>query len=184
MEDWRRKHIAVIKPMIIREKGDSKMIRYYCEVAVLAILIVLFTASLGWCRAQHENQDVLANSKIKKNIFPKIFRDIKKTLPNQLKKCPIIVSDIKLLKAGNDSAEDWTVNLCQETRVFFVYDYSLKGFYLYIVKPKEEQFAKEKEIWNAAKKFGDEEIWQKTLFYVDEIEAMNKMGENKDTPIK
>ena len=149
------------------------MTRYYCGLAVFAILIILFTISLGWCGAKQENQGVLANSKIKKNIFPKVFRDIKKTLPNQLKKCPIIVTDIKFLKAGNDSAEDWTVNICQETKVYFVYTYLLKGFYGHIVKPKEEEFSEEKKFWDAAKKFGHEETWRKALFYVDEIEAMN-----------
>ncbi|GEM_PF-6183085 len=150
------------------------MTRYYCEVAVFAILIILLTTSLGWCSAPQENQSVLANSKIKKNIFPKVFRDIKKTLPKELKKCPIVVTDIKLLKAGNDSAEDWTVDICQETKVYFVYTYWLKGFYGHIVKPKEEQFTKEKEIWDGSKKLGYEETWRKALFYVDEIEAMNQ----------
>lgn len=149
------------------------MDRYYWGVVVF-VLILLFTPSFGRCNVQQENQDVLIKSKIKKDIFPEVFRDIKKALPKQLKKCPIIVTDIKFLKAGNDNAEDWTVNICQETKVYFVYAYLLKGFYGHIVKPKEEQFAKEKEIWDAAKKFGDEETWRKALFYVDEIEAMNE----------
>lgn len=155
------------------------MNRYYCGVAVFAILMVLLTISLGWCGAQQENQSVLANSKIKKNIFPKVFRDIQKTLPKQLRKCPIVVTDIKLLKAGNDSAEDWTVNICQETRVYFVYTYWLKGLYGHIVKSKEEQFAKEKKIWEAAKKHEDEEYWRDVLFYLDEFEAMDQAEKNK-----
>ncbi|HQO58826.1 MAG TPA: hypothetical protein PLT76_08935 [Candidatus Omnitrophota bacterium] len=136
----------------------------------------------SWCNTQRDNQNVLVNSKIKENFFPIVFREIKKTLPKQLKKCPIIVADIKLLKAGNDRAEDWTVDICQETKVYFVYAYWLKGSYLCIVKPKGEQFVKEKEIWDAAKKFGDEETWRKALFYVDEIETMEQV--NHSTKVK
>ncbi|MFA5060644.1 MAG: hypothetical protein WC676_08485 [Candidatus Omnitrophota bacterium] len=123
------------------------------------------------------NLDVLSQSKIKKSSFKQVFNDIKKTLPKELKKCPIAVTDIKLLKAGNDSAEDWTINICQETKVYFVYGYLLKGYYGYVVKPKEEQFAKEKKLWDATKKFKDEETWRKALFYVDEIDAMEEDGQ-------
>ena len=131
-----------------------------------------------------QDQGVLATSKINKNIFPNVFRDIKRTLPNHLRKCQIIVADIKFLKAGNDTAEEWTVSICQETKVYFVYAYWLKSFCGHTVRPKEEQFAKEKEIWDAAKKLGDEKTWRKALFYVDEIEAMNQSVEKNATDIK
>lgn len=130
--------------------------------------------SAGWSNNQYESQDILTTSIIRKKAIPKVFRDIKKTLPQKLKKCPVVVVDIRLLEAGDDRAEDWTINVCQEKRTFFVYAYSLKGSYFCIVKSKEEQFTKEQGIWNAAKKSGDEKIWQKALFYIDEIESKNK----------
>ncbi len=148
------------------------MTRYYCGAAILAALMVLLVANWGLCSVPQENQEVLSKSKIKKNEFSRIFRNIRKTLPDQSKKCPIIVSGINFLQAGNDNAEDWTVNVCEETKSFFVYAYLLKGAYLCIVKPKGEQFEKEKKIWDAAKKSGDEATWRKALFYIDEIERL------------
>ena len=156
------------------------MTRYYYGVVVVSILIVLVTTSLGWCGAQQENQGVLANSKIKKNIFPKVFRDIKRTLPKELRQCPIVVTDIKLLKTESDAAtEDWTVNICQETKVYCVQAYWLKGSYLESVKSKEEVLARQKAIWETAKKIGNEEEWRDTLFYIDEIEAMKQSEKGK-----
>ncbi len=150
------------------------MARYYCGIAVFAILIVLFTTSSGRCDVQRENQGVLAESKIKKSSFKKVFRDIQKTLPKQLRKCPIVVTNIKLLKRENGGvAEDWTVDICQETKVYFISTFHPKGYFCTVV-PKEEQFAHEKKLWNAVKDDDDAAEWRATLFHIDEIEAIDQ----------
>lgn len=150
------------------------MARYYCGAAVFAILIALFTTSLGWCDMQQENQNVLVNSKIKKSSFKKIFQDIKKTLPKELRQCPIVVTDVKLLKQKNGGvAEDWTVNICQETKDYFISTFHPKGYFCEVVL-KEDQFAHEKKLWNAVKNDTDADEWRAALFYVDEIEATDQ----------
>lgn len=149
------------------------MTRYYCGVAVFAILIVLFTTSSGRCSVQQENQDVLANSKIKKNSFKKeIMQRIKKTLPKDLRKCSIVVTDVKLLRADDEFnlAEEWTVNVCQETKVYFVStSTSPKGYWVNSVTTREEQFALEKKTLKEWKAFLDDEKFTKGFYYFEEI---------------
>src|SRR3989338_665895 len=162
------------------------MTRNYCVAVVFAILIVLFMPSLGRCNVQQENQDVLANSKIKKNVFEKVFRDIKKTLPEHLKKCPIIVTDITFRQRKykyNNIAEEWTVDVCQERKVYFIVDESPYGGH-YTVEPKEERMAREKKIWDAVKNDDKDGEWRSTLFYVDQLEAMDRDEKETNNPVK
>lgn len=148
---------------------------------IINFVIIMVFLSTGLLEAAESmNQNILAESKIKKSSFKRAFKEIKKTLPQELKKCQIIVKNIKFLNADKDSAEEWAVDVCEEKKVYFVYGYLLKGYSGLVVKLKEEQFAKEKEIWTGAKKFGDEETWRKTLFYFDEIEAMSQEGNSQN----
>ena len=147
------------------------MTRYYCGAAVFAILIVLFTPSLGRCNVQQENQSVFATSKIRKSVFGKILQDIKKTLPEQLKKCPIVVTDIIFRQRKykyNSIAEEWTVDICQGRRVYFIIDESPYGSH-YTVEPKEERMEREKKIWDTVKNDDEDGEWRATLFYADEF---------------
>jgi hypothetical protein len=145
-------------------RGVNKVL-FYFRVNFLVAIILLAMPSLGG--AELMNQDVLAQSKIKESSFKQIFNDIKKTLPKELKHCPILVANIKLLKQKNGGvAEDWTVNICQETRAYFVSNLHPKGYFCEVV-PREDQLAHEMKIWNAAKKDGDEDYWRKILFYVN-----------------
>lgn len=157
----------------IGKKGDNKMTRYYCGLAVFAILILLFTKSLGWCGAQQENQGVLADSKIKRDSFKReIIQRIKKILPKHLRKCSIVVTDIKLLRADDEFnvAEEWTVDACQETKVYFVStSTSPKGYWVNSVTTREEQFILEKKTLREWKAFLDDEKFTKGFYYFEEI---------------
>ncbi|MCK5215178.1 MAG: hypothetical protein KAR05_07495 [Candidatus Omnitrophica bacterium] len=137
------------------------MARYYFRVNFLTIMIILFTASLGYSATYNINQDVLKNSKIKKKSLKKqIFRRIIKTLPKEVKKCPIVVTDIAFRQRKseyNSVAEEWTVDICQEAKVYFIIDESPYGGY-YTVEPKEARKAREKnfgiQITNLEEIFG------------------------------
>ena len=149
------------------------MTRYCYGAAVFAILIALFTTSLGWCGMQQENQDVLSKSKIKKNSFKKgILRDIKKTLPKELRKCPILVTTVKLLRVNDELnlAEEWTVDVCQKETIYYVRTYDWPKGYNYIVRPRDERIAKEKELLKSTKDWlYDDENYRKEFFYLEEI---------------
>ena len=156
------------------------MIRYYCGVAVFTILIVLFTPSFGRCSVQRENQEVLAFSKIRKKNIKQVLNDIKRTLPKQLKECPIIVTDIKLLKQEDERVwEDWTVDVCQEKKIYFIDTYAPKR-YCCTVMTKEEALIKEKPIWKAAKKHADEEYWRNKLPHIADLEAMDQIEKKQE----
>jgi len=154
------------------------MTRYYYGAVVFVILIGLFITSFGWCSAQPLDQDILNESKIKKSSFKKVFQEIKKTLPKELNQCSIVVTDIRLLKSEKDSvAENWTVEVCQDKREYFVSTYNPKGYFC-TVTPKEKVFSVEKAFWNAAKKDGTEEKERGKFFYIDELEAMGSDGKS------
>ena len=70
---------------------------YLFRLLMNICIIMFFAISLGCC-VNLKDQNVLANSKIKEKSFKKVFREIKKTLPRELRKCQIEVVDIKLLK--------------------------------------------------------------------------------------
>lgn len=149
------------------------MIRNYCGAVAFAIFIVLFTTSLGWCSAPQENEGVLADSKIKKNSFKKeIIKRIKKSLSEDLRKCPIVVTNIKLLRADDEYnlAEEWTVNACQEKITYFVRMYDWPERYDYSVKPREDRIAQEKQALKSTKDWlYDDENYRKQFFYLEEI---------------
>ena len=145
---------------------------YHYRKFFIATFILLSMTSLG-LSAQYKNQSVLVNSKIKNNAFGKIFKDIKKTLPRNLRRCSMIVKDIDLVKIESGaSMEDWVINICRETRIYCVQAYWLKGSYFVSVKPKNEVLARQRSIWNTAKESGNEDLWEDSLFYIDEIKAM------------
>lgn len=130
------------------------------------------------------NQDILTQSKIKKSSIKKVLDDIKKTLPKELKKCQIVVTDIKLLKREKESvAENWIIEVCQDTKEYFVSTYHPKGYFC-TVTPKEKVISFEKAFWNAAKKDGTEEQDRGKFFYIDEIEAMSQHGNSSNTEKK
>ncbi len=166
------------------------MIRYYCGATVFAILMLLFTVSLGWCSAPQENQGVLSDSKIKKNSFKKeIIKRIKKSLPKDLRQCSIVVTDIKLLRADDEFnlAEEWTVNVCQEKIIYYVRMYDWPKGYDYSVKPREERIIQEKQALKSTKDWlYDDENYRKQFFYLEEIltdEELRKIrgqGEERD----
>lgn len=152
------------------------MIRCYYGVVVLAFFLILVTPTLGSGNVQQENQRVLTESKIKKSSIKKALQDIKKTLSGELRNCPIEVIDVKLLKydeSDGDVGENWTVKVCQDEKEYLITTFHPKGYYCTVV-PKQEQLAKEIKTWNAAKKHNDEDYWRDVLFYIDEIEAMDK----------
>ena len=154
------------------------MFHYLYKVIFFVTVIIMSTASLG-ISDQYENQDILANSKIKEKSFKKVFGDIKKTLPKELRKCQIEVIDIKLLKnEGSGVGENWTVKVCQDTKEYLVTTFHPKGYYCNVI-PKEEALAKEKRLWE-----GDKETWRNALYYIDEIEAMDQSNKNEDTEVK
>lgn len=122
---------------------------------------------------QQENQGVLADSKIKKSSFKReIVQRIKKTLLKHLRKCSIVVTDIKLLRADDEFnvAEEWTVDVCQETKVYFVStSTSPKGYWVNSVTTREERFALEKKTLREWKAFLDDEKFTKGFYYSEEI---------------
>ncbi|MBF0523402.1 MAG: hypothetical protein HQL24_10165 [Candidatus Omnitrophica bacterium] len=168
------------------------MIRYHYGGAVCATLIVLLMTSLGWCGVQQENQGILAGSRIKKNSFKKeIVQRIKKTLPERLKKCSIVVTNIKLLRADDEFnvAEEWTIDTCQEAKVYFVStSTSPKGYWINSVTTREERFALEKKTLREWKAFLNDEKFTKGFYYLEEIlnndEFKKRIEEDKNTPIK
>ena len=150
------------------------MVRYYFGLVFLVALLGLLTASLGWCSVQKENQSVLMKSKISSRYQKGILQRIKQALPRNLKSCSIAVVDIIFLQREYkypSAAEEWTVNVCQEKRVYFVADESPKGKY-YTITPKEERLAKEKKIWDTVRNDDKDGEWRATLFYIDEIESI------------
>jgi hypothetical protein len=173
-------------------EDNNKMIRNYCGTVVFAILIVLFTVSLGWCSSPQENQAVLVESKIKKSSFKKeIIKRIKKSLPERLRKCPVIVTDVKLLRADDEFnvAEEWTVDTCQEKQVYFVStSTSPKGYWVNNVTTREEQFALEKKTLREWRALLDDEKFTKGFYYFDEIlnddEFKRWIEEDKNTEVK
>ena len=146
------------------------MFHYYCRVSIFFVMVFLFTTSLGYC-AKLVDQSVLIGSKIKEKSFKKVFRDIKKTLPKELRKCQIEVIDIKLLKDEDRGVgENWTVEVCQYIKKeYLVTTIHPKGYYCTVIS-KEEALSQDKRYWEAAKKFGTEEVWRDTIMYIDEIE--------------
>lgn len=141
----------------------------------LSVVILLIFASFGG--AELINSDVLAQSKIKKSSFKQIFRDINKMLPSKLRKCSIIVTNINLLKSENGRVwEDWTVKVCEEQRIYYIDTFTPKGECS--VMPKDEAMAKERNIWDAAKKHRDESFWINKLPHIGEI--MNEKGRRED----
>ena len=171
-----------MKLIVIENRGDSKMVHYHYRVIFFAIVIILFTASLGVSK-QYENQSILSESKIKKKSFKKgIVRRIKKTLSKELRKCPVVITNIKLFRAADEFNvdEEWTVDICQEIKVYFVSTSTWpKGYWIDSVELKKERIAREKKILNVAKKLGTEEAWRDDLFYIDEIEAINHNEKEK-----
>jgi len=168
-----KKHLVVIRQIIIGKKGDNKM-AYYFRVNLVVIVILLTTSSFGG--AELMNPDVLSQSRIKKISFKQILNDIKKTLPKELRKCSIVVTDIAFLQREYkypNIAEEWTIDVCQEKKVYFIADESPKGKY-YTVTPGGKRLNKEKEIWNAVKNDDDDGEWRATLFYINKIEAMSQ----------
>lgn len=150
------------------------MFHYFYKVIFFVIAIIMSTASLG-ISEQYENQSVLANSKIKEKSFKKVFRDIKKFLPSDLRKCQIEVIDIKLLKNEKSGVgENWTVKVCQDTKEYLVTTFYPKGYYCNVI-PKEEALMKEKRLWD-----GDKETWRNALYYIDELEAMDQEGKKQE----
>lgn len=146
------------------------------RVSILGAVILLSMSPMG--DAEHMNPDVIGQSKIKKSSFKQIFNDIKKTLPKKMRRCPMVVTKIKLLKEENDGvAEDWTIDVCRETKVYLVSTFQPKGYYCDVIL-KEEALTQEIKYWEAAKRHGDEDFWRESLLYVDEIEAMSQDGNN------
>lgn len=159
-----------IKLKVIGYMGGNEMT--FHRVYMFVIMVMLFIFSIESI-AQPEDRSILNESKIKTKSFNKVFRDIKKTLSKESKKCPIEVTDVKLLKSKDGGvAEDWTVSICEETKVYLVTTFHPKGYYVSVI-PKEEALAQDIKYWRAAKKFGTEETWRDTMIYIDEIEAMN-----------
>ena len=170
-EGWCRKHLVAIKQIIIGNRGKNKMAHYF-KINFLVIVILLATSSSGG--ADLMNLNILSRSKVKESSFKQILNDIKKTLPKELRQCAILVTDIRLLKRENNNvAENWTVEVCQDKREYFVSTYHPKGYFC-TVTPKEKVFAFEKVFWNTAKKDGTEEKNKMQFFYIDELEGMEQ----------
>lgn len=153
------------------------MTRYYWGVTVFIFLTAPFTTSFGWCNAKLDNQNVLTESKIKKSSFKKIVREIKNTLPKELRKCPVVVTKIKLLREKDEFNvdEEWMVDVCQTKKFYFVSTSDWpKGYWVDSVELKEERVSREKRMLSIAKKLGTTEEWRDDFFYIDD-----KTGENK-----
>ena len=67
-------------------------------------------------------------------------------------------------------AEEWTVDICQETKVYFVStSTSPKGYWINNVTTREEQYALEKKTLREWKAFLDDEKFTKGFYYFEEI---------------
>jgi len=129
------------------------------------------SVSFGMGKKQ-ENQSILSESKIKKKSYRKVFREIKKTLREELKECTINVIKIKILKHKNEfSAEEWSVDICTERKDYVIDTFHPKGYFLAVFE-KLKIFEKEKKMWKTIKKLGSQEKWRDGLLYFDELEAM------------
>jgi len=153
------------------------MAQHHYRTILFVIMIMLFTPSLAMSN-QYQNQTVLSESKIKKKGFQKeIIQRIKKALPKELRKCSVVVTSIKLFKADDEFNvdEEWTVDICQQRRIYFVSTSTWpKGYWIDSVESKEERITREKKLLDVAKKLGTEETWREDLFYIDEIKAMEQ----------
>ena len=183
VEGWCKKYLVVIEQIIIRSKGDNKMAHYF-RVYLFVFVALLATSSLGG--AELMNPDILSQSKVKKSSFKQILNDIKKTLPKELRKCSIVVTDIKLLKHENERVwEDWTIDICQETRVYYIDTFTPKGYYCTVML-KEEAFAKEKKNWDVVKKSGSLDLWinGNAFPHIDELKVLDQTEKNNQTSEK
>ncbi len=142
----------------------------YFKVNFLVFVILFTTPSLGG--AELMKQDVLAQSKIKKSSFKKVFNEIKKILSKEFKKCSIIVTDIKLIRADDELnvAEEWTVDICREKKVYFVSSSTWpEGYWINNVITREERFAWEKQLLKKTIFWIDDKDYTKDFYYFNEI---------------
>ena len=148
------------------------MVNSYSRIFFFIIIVILFSSS-SVSSSPQVDQGILVYSKIKKNSFKKeILRRIKKTLPKNSRRCLFIVSDIKLLRANDEFnvAEEWTIDICQQTKVYFVSTSTWpKGYWVNNVTTRDERFFWEKDLLKKTASWIHDKNYTKDFYYFEEI---------------
>jgi hypothetical protein len=143
---------------------------------ILIILTLEGCASFSEINSQGLDQGVLAESRIEDRFKKGIIWKINKILPKKLKKCPIIITNVKVLRPNDDfyKAEEWTAKICQKEKVYFINKVShervtYSNRIAYIVMTREEKFEMEKAGLKKSFVFLDDEEFKKGFYYLEEI---------------